>query len=168
MTCDRIENLLAAYGDGDLGADDRALVEDHLRTCPGCAELLGLLKAASESLAAFPEVEPSPALRRKLQAIPVRKKKFFALLQGALKPSLQPVFAAASAILVLMSLYLASPNKRHINATVVGLFHRGVGTVEKIYAQAETITDAVGGYAENVLVSLDKINPLKRNEGVAK
>jgi len=168
MSCNRTENLLAAYADGELGAEDRAFVEEHLRTCPGCAVLLGLLKAATESLAAFPEVEPSPALRTRLRAIPVRKRRFLALPEWVLKPSLQPVFAAASLVLVLFSFYMFNPDKQYINNAVGRLFHRGVGTIEKIYAQAGTVTDALGGYAENVLVSLEKINPLKRNEGQPK
>jgi anti-sigma factor RsiW len=168
MSCDRIEDLLAAYAEGELGAEDRAFVEEHLRTCAGCAELLGLLKAATESLAAFPEIELRPALRTRLRAIPVRKKRFLALPQWMAEPSLQPVFAAASLVLVLFSFYMFNPDKQHINNAVGRLFHRGVGTIEKIYAQAGTVTDALSGYAENVLVSLEKVNPLKRNEGQPK
>jgi predicted anti-sigma-YlaC factor YlaD len=37
MEHDEIRKLISSYIDGELGAEDRKLVEDHLAECPGCA-----------------------------------------------------------------------------------------------------------------------------------
>ncbi|NMD09723.1 MAG: hypothetical protein GYA74_00955, partial [Acidobacteria bacterium] len=66
MSCNRIEELLPGFLDGDLGPGERAMVEDHLRTCPACASLLALLGETDAALASFPEVEVGDDLRERL------------------------------------------------------------------------------------------------------
>lgn len=162
MSCERIEDLLVAYADGELEAADRAAVEKHLPSCPDCAALLACLRAASASLAAFPEVEPGPELRRTLHALPFRKSAPRRVFDLLLKPSLQPFYAAASILLALVSLYAINPDKSAIDKAVSRTFHRGYSRVEKIYARAGAVTDSLGDFAENIYGSLDKLNPFKR------
>lgn len=164
MACDRIEGLLTAYVDGDLSAEEKTLVDDHVRVCADCASLLSFLRAATESLAVFPEVEPSQSLREMLYTIPRRKKKFQLALDFLLKPSLQPIFAAATVFLIIFSFYMFNPDKNLIDKAVSRQFHRSYSRFEKLYARAGSFTDNLGAYADNVLVSLKKINPLDRNE----
>ena len=162
MSCERIENLLVSYADGELEAADRAAVEAHLRTCEDCAALLDCLRAASASLAALPEIEPDPELRRTLHAIPSRKSAARRAFDLLLKPSLQPFYAAASILLALVSLYAINPDKSAIDKAVSRTLHRGYGRVEKIYARAGAVTDSLGDFAQNIYGSLDKLNPFKR------
>jgi len=164
MTHDRIEELLPAYADGELSADERSLVEEHLPICPDCAELLALLRSASESLAGFPEVEPPAALRETLVAIPVRQKRFRLSLDFLLRPSLQPVFAVATVFLALFSFYMFGPNRDLINRSVSRQVHLGVNTIERLYAKAGSVTDSLGATADNVFVSLKQANPFGRSE----
>lgn len=163
MMCDKFEELLTSYADGELGPEQRDLVDRHVRACPGCAALLSALRSADESLASFPEIEPSTRLREKLYAIPGRKKFRFSL-DILLRPALQPVFAAATVFLVVFSFYMLSPEKNRINKAIGRQFHRGYNQAEKLYAKAESFTDSLGAYADSVFDSLKKINPLSKSE----
>jgi anti-sigma factor RsiW len=162
MTCEKFEDLLPAYADGELGAEDRAAVESHLRSCPGCSLLLGCLRTTDASLGAIPDVEPSPELRRRLLAIPSGKPFFGRALDLFLRPSLQPFYAAASIALALFSLYAINPDKAAIDQAVSRGIHRGISRVERLYARAGAVKESVGDFAENVFVSLENIDFFKR------
>jgi len=166
MSCERFEALLVAYADGELEAAERTSVEAHLRDCPECAELLACLRTASASLASLPEIEPGPELRRELLAIPLRKRaargRFALVLDLFLKPSLQPYYAAASIFLALVSLYAINPDKSAIDKAVFRTFHRGYSQVEKLTAEAGSVKDRLGDFAQNVYASLERISPFKR------
>lgn len=164
MACEKIQDLLSPYLDGELTPEEKAAVEAHLSSCRECAELLSLLRVATESLAAFPEVEPGPDLKAKLYAIPDRKKKFRFGLDFLVKPALQPVLAAATIFLIIFSFYMFGPYKKDIDKTVNREIHRGYSQVEKLYAKAGSVTDSLGAYANDIFVSLKKINPLGKNE----
>jgi anti-sigma factor RsiW len=162
MSCERIEDLLVAYADGELEAADRTAVEGHLRICPDCAALLACLRTASASLAALPEIEPGTELRRDLLAIPFRKTAAQRALDLLRKPSWQPFYAAASILLALVSLYAINPDKSTIDKAVSRAFHRGYSKVERLYAEAGSVKDRLGDFAQNVYVSLEGISPFKR------
>ena len=164
MVCDKIQNLLSPYVDGELTPEAKADVEAHLLSCRECAELLSLLKLATASLADFPEVEPSSDLNAKLYAIPARQKKFRFSLDFLVKPALQPVFATVTVLLIIFSFYMFGPYKKDIDKSVDRQIHRGYSQLEKLYAKAGSVTDSLGAAADNILVSLKKINPLGKNE----
>ncbi len=163
MMCDKFEDLLTSYADGELEPGQKDLVDRHVRACPGCAALLSALLSTDTSLAAFPEIEPSPRLREKLYAIPDRKKFRFSL-NLLLRPALQPVLAAATVFLVVFSFYMLSPEKSRINKAIGRQFDWGYNQAEKLYAKAGSVTDSLGAYAESVFDSLKKINPLSKSE----
>lgn len=154
MRCEHIEALLSAFLEGDLSPGERALVESHLADCPGCSSLLDVLRRAQEALTGFPEVEVSPGLRARLTAIPGRKKKFSWLFDFLLKPSLQPVFAAAAVFMTLLSFYLFNPDKKAIDRIIDQKVHSGYSRVERLYARAGSFTDRLGDTANNILVSV--------------
>lgn len=162
MSHERFEDLLVAYADRELEAAERAAVEAHLRDCPECAELLACLRAASEALAALPEVEPAPELRRELLAIPERKTAFRRVFDLILKPSLQPYYAAASILLGFVTLYTIYPDRAAIDKAVSRTLHRGYSQVEKLAAEAGSVKDSIGDIAQNFYASLEKISPFVR------
>jgi anti-sigma factor RsiW len=164
MSCDRIQDLIAGYVDNDLPAADKALVESHCAACADCAGLLAALKDAGEALASFPEVEPSPALLEKLYEIPVRKRGRRWSLGFFLKPSLQPILAAATVFMALVSLYFLNPDRKAFDKAVSREFHRGISRIERLYAEAESVTDSLGAYASNVFTALKALNPLGPRE----
>ena len=164
MNCDRVQELLASYTENDLSPRERALVESHCVSCPECAGLLAALKQADAALASFPELEPGAALMEKLARIPKIPKSRRPVLDFFLKPSLQPVFAAATIFLTLVSLYLFNPNKKAFDKAVSREFHRGLSRIERLYAKAGAVTDTLGEYADNVFATLKTINPLGKAE----
>ncbi len=164
MSCERFEDLLVPYADGELEAAERASVEAHLRDCPECAELLACLRTASTALAALPEIEPGPELRRELLAIPGRKTAVRRALDLILRPSLQPFYAAASLLLAFITLYTIYPDRAAIDKAVSLTLHRGYSQVEKLAAEAGSVKDSIGEIAQSFYASLDKINPFKGSE----
>ena len=63
--CDQ-EQFLSAYHDGELAADDRARVEQHLRDCPACTRELEQIRAASLLLREYPFQDLTPGELRDL------------------------------------------------------------------------------------------------------
>jgi anti-sigma factor RsiW len=165
MSCERIQDLLSPYLDGELAPAERAEVDAHLAGCPDCADLLGRLRTALTAFASFPEVDLSEELRARLTAIPEqasRRPRFS--LDLLFRPALQPILAAATGFLMLFSVYMVSPNKGSINRTISQQFHRGISSVEKLYVKAGSLTDRLGEFANGLFASAKDINPLGRGE----
>ncbi|MDD8027372.1 MAG: zf-HC2 domain-containing protein [Acidobacteriota bacterium] len=162
MICDKVQNLLSPYLDGELAPRERAEVDAHLAACPECAGLAARMRAAVAAFAAFPDVDPSPALRRRLLAIPERSRRFRLDLDFLRRPVLQPFLAVAAGLLMLVSVYFASPGsfQRSINRE----FHRGIGSIEKIYVRAGSLTDRIGDLAVTAYDSAKAVNPIGRAE----
>jgi predicted anti-sigma-YlaC factor YlaD len=168
MMCERIEELLSAYLEAELGPADKAEVAAHLAACPACAEFAGLMKEALEATAGFPEVEPPPALLARLYEIPERagRRKSFArtVFEALARPALQPVYAAATAVLIVLSFVLFHPEGRGIRKKIdIGL-HHGIGTVEKLWADAGTLKGQVGAFAGDVVKSFNTLGLLGDKE----
>lgn len=165
MAVDRFEELLPPYLEGELGPEDKSRVESHLATCPDCRLLLAALTDAREALSGFPELEISESLRSRLLAIPENKKRFSFALDFLLKPALQPVFAAAAVFMTVLSFYLFSPDKKAIDQSINQKIHYGYGQVEKLYAQAGSITDRLDAYKDNLLVSIKSLKVFGGSNG---
>ena len=168
MTCERFEELLSAYLEGELVAAERAEVEAHLAACPGCAELAGLMRETLGATAAFPEVGPSPALMARLYAIPeeraAKKRLFRPVFDWLARPALQPVYATLTGLFIVLSFVLFHPEGRGIRKKLDIELHRGIGTVEKLYADAGTIKGEVGAFAGNVVKSFNTLGLLGGDE----
>ena len=164
MECERMETLISPYLDGDLGSVEKASVETHLHDCTRCREMLALLREVSASLRNLPEVEISPDLQRRLLAIPDRKRRFRFSLDFLVRPALQPVLAAVTVFLTLVSFYAFSPQRGAINKSIERQFHLGYQTIGKLYTRAESFTSSLAGYKDNLVVTLQNKNPLRREE----
>jgi len=164
MSCERIEGLLSAFLEGELSPTDKAFVESHLAGCPDCTAMLGVLSRAQKALAGFSELEVSPSLLARLAAIPVRKRKFSFSFDFVLKPALQPVFAAATIFMTLLSFYLFNPDKKNIDRAIDQKIHSGYSQVEKLYAKAGSFTDRLGDTADTVYVSVKNWKVFGGNE----
>ena len=161
MTCERFEELLSAYLEGELVAAERAEVEAHLAACPGCAELAGLMRETLGATAAFPEVGPSPALMARLYAIPeeraAKKRLFRPVFDWLARPALQPVYATLTGLFIVLSLVLFHPEGRGLRKQIDVQFHRGLGAVEKMYADAGGIKGEIKALSANVVRSFDTL-----------
>jgi anti-sigma factor RsiW len=171
MTCKRIEELLSAYLEDGLSAAEKAGVDVHLAACADCASLLALMKETMAATAGFPEAEPSDGLMARLYAIPedaaagAEKKRFFRTAFDWLgRPALQPVYAAFSVVLMVVSFVLFHPEARGIRKQIDVQFHRGIGTVEKLYAEAGGIKGEIRALSANVVKSFNTLGLTGGNE----
>jgi hypothetical protein len=168
MTCERIEKLLSAYLEGELGAVERAEVEAHLAACPGCAELAGLMREEMAAAAVFPEAEPSAELMARLYAVPEAKrdkKRFFRPVFDWLgRPALQPAYAAATGFLIVICFVLFHPEGRGIRKAIDVQLHRGIGTVEKLYADAGGLKGEIKAVSAGVIKSFNSLGLLQGDE----
>jgi uncharacterized protein YbaR (Trm112 family) len=164
MTCDRIEELLSPYLQGELNDEERRLVGLHLTACPDCRGLLDALGQTQAALSGFPEFEISESLRARLTAIPEKKKRFSFSLDFLLKPSLQPVFAAAAVFMTLVSFYLFGPYKAAIDRTIDQKVHHGYSQVEKLYVKAGSFKDTLEARKDTLLVSVKNLEILVRSK----
>jgi len=164
MTCERFEELLSAYLEGALSAGEKAEMDAHLAACASCAELYAIFRETQAALAGFPEAEPGPELMARLYAIPERKPFFKPVFRFLLRPDLQPVFAAFSALFIALSFVFFVPQGRGIQKAINRQLHLGYSQAEKLYAKAESVTDELGSIKNNVVDSIKTLNPLKGQE----
>lgn len=61
MSCDKFEDLLPLYIEGDLPAEERSRVDEHLAACAGCRESLAFYSELETSLSALRDLRPSPS-----------------------------------------------------------------------------------------------------------
>ncbi len=160
MTCDKLQDRLSPYLDGELDAADKAELEAHLAACPECAGLASRMKAALAAFASFPEVEPSPALRRRLTAIADRPRRFSLDLGFLRRPFVQPALAALTGLLMLVSVYLVSPSS--VQRSINRQFHRGISSIERIYVKAGSLTNRLGDLASTAYASVQAASPAAR------
>jgi hypothetical protein len=67
-------------------------------------------------------------------------------------------------LLVLVSFYVFHPERSAINRSIERQLHIGFSKVEKLYAEAESITHSLGEYKDNLLVSIKNLKPFRGNE----
>lgn len=114
MTCAELELLLCDYLDGTLEPERRREVEQHLASCPLCAEVARDAASAAAYLRQVPPVEAPPELVTRIlfelgaageQA--QRRRGLGALLRRFAEPVLQPRLAMGMAMTILSISMLA-------------------------------------------------------------
>jgi hypothetical protein len=164
MTCERFEELLSAYLEGELSSEEKREMDGHLDLCPACAKLLSVFRQTQEALAGFPESEPGPALMAKLYAIPEKRSLFKTVSDFVLRPSLQPVYAAFTVLFIALSFVFFHPQGHGIQKAIDRQIHLGYDQVEKLYAKAGSVTDELGSLKNTVVDSIKTLNPIKGQE----
>ena len=81
-------------------------------------------------------------------------KKFRISFDFLVKPSFQPILAAATIILTVASFYFFNPNKNQIDKFINRQVHLGYSEVERLYAEAESAAGSLVAYKDNILVSI--------------
>ena len=164
MRCEHIEELLSPYLEDELNQEEKRAVKEHLETCKNCSLLFSYMRETRESLTGFPEMEVSENLLDRLYSIPGKKKRFKLSFDFLFHPSLQPVLAAATILLMVVSFYSLNPDRNRINKSISRQIHLGYSKVEKLYARAETFVDTLGEHKDNILVSIKNIKLFGGNE----
>jgi hypothetical protein len=156
MKCEKILELLSPYIENELNTEEKAAVKNHLQSCSSCSSLLSSLEEIHVSLADFPELEVSQDLRKRLYAIPSKKRKFNLGLDFFLRPSLQPVLAVASIFFILISFYFFHPNKKSIHQSLERQVHLGYSKIVKLYAKTGYLKEDLNAFKDNFLGSLQQ------------
>lgn len=68
MTCQELVELVTAYLEGTLPAEQRATFDEHLALCPGCAEYLAEFRTTIRLLGELPQDSLSSPARERLLA----------------------------------------------------------------------------------------------------
>lgn len=66
MTCKELVELVSAYFDQALPADDRARFEQHVSVCPGCAIYVEQMRQTIALVGDLREEDVSPAAQQRL------------------------------------------------------------------------------------------------------
>lgn len=164
MECEKVEKLLSSYLDDELSRQRKREVEAHLQSCASCLELFSLLQQTRKSLSSWPELEVRPELLNSLYSIPEKKKRFKFSFDFLLRPSLQPILAGAVILLMLISLYAFNPQRKQINHMINFRLHRSYSQLEKLYAKAESLTENLGAYKDEIIDSLHQNKLWGKNE----
>ncbi len=164
MRCEEIKKILSFYLENETSPEENEMIQNHLRICQNCSALLSFLKETRESLTDFPELEVSDHLLEKLHDISRKRKRFSLGFDFFLNPSLQPVFVVATVCLMMISFYVFHPDKKSIDKSINRQIHLGYSKVEKLYAEAGSLTDNLGAYKDNLIDSLKNMKILRKNE----
>ncbi len=109
MECSNIKNRLSAYLEGEVSADEKTLIEEHLNSCAGCSADLADLKKTIEYVKEIEEVEPPVWMAQKIMARirdeGQRKKGIFQRLFYPLHVKL-PLEAVAALLVIGVALYV--------------------------------------------------------------
>jgi anti-sigma factor RsiW len=70
MNCERFEELITPYLDGDLSGGGASAFREHQLSCPDCRTLLADIAEALEAVGEMPEVEPPLGLMSRALVIP--------------------------------------------------------------------------------------------------
>ncbi|HJR46411.1 MAG TPA: zf-HC2 domain-containing protein [Actinomycetota bacterium] len=69
MTCRDLVEIATDYLDGALDPDERARLDRHLQTCPGCRNYLAQLARVVELTGTFPKDDVDPAVVAALASV---------------------------------------------------------------------------------------------------
>lgn len=116
MECAKIKDLLSEYIDGTLDAQTKAIIDEHLLTCPECNEELASLKTLVGELGAVESFKAPNDFLEKLHErleprVSFRKIVRILFVPGKLKIPLEFATATAMAVLIFSILYIQQPEK---------------------------------------------------------
>ena len=114
--CQNIEPELSALIDGELAADQRAVVRAHVDQCPACAWRVAELQQLATRIGALPKLEPPPQFLAGIQRQLLPAKPFTRWQDVWLNPVWPKIAVAAIAVVTVMTLitgvfWLARPER---------------------------------------------------------
>jgi len=139
-------DLFSAYVDGELAADERRAVEDHVAACPACRMELDALRRAAARLRSLERAAPPPLLADQVArrvAVAARQPGLVTRLEDALRrlpveSSTLMVFGVVVALTAIAALFVAGVE----DSERTGQAHRPAATA--VQPSAPGRGDAVG------------------------
>lgn len=134
MDCTEIKETLSAYIDGEIGGDEKTLVEEHLRSCKGCDVFLSELKKSVAQVKKLDEEDPPPWLKQRVMAMveeePEKTRGFFpGLFPQFLMP--RPIHALATVLILLTSVYIFQAIKKEATIMRTPVGNEGISTLSR-------------------------------------
>jgi len=66
MSCEHVKELLSAYLDNMLAAEEQEMITEHIQTCASCYAIQEDFRRFDALLSQVPRVGPKPILRRRI------------------------------------------------------------------------------------------------------
>jgi anti-sigma factor RsiW len=180
---DEAEELLPWYATGQLDADDRAKVEEHLYSCGACRSQLAVeRRMALEFQGMSPAVESSWArLKARLDPplpSPASPPRFFADLSGLLRRPALAALAAAQLMFVVMAgallVSLARPQYHALgsapapaSANLIVMF-RSAATEQAVRDQLQSAGASIVGGPTSTGAYLLHVDPARRQSALTR
>ena len=119
MTCAERREALIAYLDEELGATERAELENHLEGCEACRAALEAERRLSSALAALPSVEPPRDFEARFWARVAREREAPAgFFERLLTRRLALTLGGAAAAVVAIVLALRGPTESEVELQI--------------------------------------------------
>ena len=118
MKCEEVQEKFSDYIEGVLPHEERVLIEEHLRSCPGCKRALSDLKKTIEYVQTLEEVEPPPGFTQKVMArIRLEAETKRGILQRLFYPLYikLPLEAVAVALIATTMVYIFKPVQQEVS-----------------------------------------------------
>jgi hypothetical protein len=120
MNCQDMENMLPAYLEDLLSADEKKLVAEHLAACPQCSKALADLKKAESLVHELKEVEPPPWFKQRIMAqvrAEAGKKSFMQKWFYPLRIKI-PVQIVATIVITVLAVYIYRTGEQEMKAVL--------------------------------------------------
>jgi anti-sigma factor RsiW len=145
MNCDRIEELLPRFSEGDITESERAAVAGHLARCARCRDAQATFAALERLLAARRDESPPP--RKIADAVIARLGTRRSRVPAAPRWTV-PVLAAATAVAALVPLLARHGRLTGVVELIAGALH----SIAALFAAMPNwIVEAAGGDLRIVL-----------------
>jgi hypothetical protein len=93
-----------------------------------------------------------------------KRRLFRPVFEWLARPALQPVYAALTGVFIVLSFALFHPEGRGLRKAVEVQFHRGLGAVERLYADAGGIKGEIKALSANIVRSFDSLGLGREDE----
>lgn len=156
MNCQEIQDQLPEYVDRLLKQSVVAGIEEHLRACQDCTQVLTLYRENVELLGSFPEVDPPAHLAPRIFERTVRGARVVRLFDRFFGIPAPALLSAAAALLIIA---LAPPFLRMDTApsrAANKYVHRAWSYTMKMYGRAEGVGQEIATFKNVFVLILDR------------
>ena len=163
MNCVDLENILSDYIEKILPTESVRSIEEHLKICPACRQLVEEVSWIVEKCGDFPVIDPPEELEGRILARTAPTKRARALVNLILHPrtsiQLSPTYALSASIMILLIIG-AIINLPGIAKNLNRYTHQAYSIGLKYYYGTEKIKEEISTMKEDF--------PSKLDTGVAK
>lgn len=156
MNCEQVQELLPEFADRQIRQALVAGVEEHLRQCPSCSNLLAVYRQNIELLATFPLLDPPADLGDRILERTTRRRGVLAYFDRYFGiPAPVYLSAAAALLIALLSpafLKMETEPSRAANKYL----HRAWSYSVRMYGKAEGMGQEIATFKNVLMLILDQ------------